>query len=65
MTRAPFPRPYIRLVPAALAPRRRYLSVLINVLDGRSAFGRSRAFHLMPDELDELIAVAARLERRS
>jgi hypothetical protein len=65
MTGAPFPhRPHLHLVPPAPAPRRR-LAVRINVLDGRSAFGRSRAFHLTHDDLDELIAVAMRMERRA
>jgi hypothetical protein len=65
MTGAPSPpHSHLRLVPPAPAPRRR-LAVRINVLDGRSAFGRSRAFHLSHDEHDELIAVAMRMERRA
>ena len=61
---SPFPHlPHLRLVPPAPAPRR-CLSVRISVLDGRSAFGRSRAFRLTHDDLDELIAVALRMERR-
>jgi hypothetical protein len=61
---APFPRPSnLRLVPPEPHPRRR-LAVRINVLDGRLAFGRSCAFRLTHDELDELIAVAARMEQR-
>jgi hypothetical protein len=55
--------PNLRLVAAAPAPRR-CLSVRINVLDGRSSFGRSRAFHLTHDDLDELIDVAMRMEGR-
>jgi hypothetical protein len=43
-------------------PRRR-LSVRINVLDGRAPYGRSRAFRLAESDIDELIAVAARMER--
>jgi len=65
MTGAPSPpHSHLRLVPPAPAPRRR-LAVRISVLDGRSAFGRSRAFRLTHDDLDELIAVATRLERRA
>ncbi|PNE10943.1 MAG: hypothetical protein CR217_11570 [Beijerinckiaceae bacterium] len=57
------PRPRLRLVEKPpLAPR---LEVRIHVLDGRSAFGRSRAFRLTHNDLDELIAVAMRMERRS
>jgi hypothetical protein len=57
------PRPRLHLVPRPRRPRR--LDVRINVLDGRSAFGRSRAFRLTHDELDELIAAATRMERRA
>jgi hypothetical protein len=57
------PRPRLRLVPPEPAPRHR-LSVRINVLDGRLAFGRGRIFRLAHNELDELIAVAMRMERR-
>ncbi len=65
MTGAPFPRhSHFRLVPAAVPPRPRRLEARFHVLDGRSAFGRSRAFRLTHDELDELIAVAMRMERR-
>jgi hypothetical protein len=64
MTGAPSSnRPHLRLVPPAPAPRRR-LEARLHVLDGRSAFGRSRAFRLTHDELDELIAVAMRIESR-
>jgi hypothetical protein len=64
MNVAPLPHgPNLRVVPSAPAPRRR-LSVRINVLDGRAPYGRSRAFRLTPDDLDELIAVAMRMERR-
>ena len=65
MTGAAFPsRPNLRLVPPAPAPRR-CLSVRINVLDVRSAFGRSRAFSLAESDIDELIAVAMQMERRA
>jgi hypothetical protein len=64
VTGAPFPRhSHLRLVPPAPPPRRP-LTVRINVLDGRSAFGRY-AFRLSHDELDELIAVVMRMERRA
>jgi hypothetical protein len=57
------PRPRLRLVEKPpLAPR---LKVRIHVLDGRSAFGRTRAFRLAHDELDELIAAAMRMDRRA
>jgi hypothetical protein len=61
---SPFPqRPRLHLVPRA--PPRRRLAVRISVLDGRAAFGRSRVFHFTHDEeLDELLAIAARLEAR-
>jgi len=64
MTAPLFPsRPRLRLVEKTpLAPR---LEVRIHVLDGRSAFGRSRAFRLTHNDLDELIDVASRLERRA
>ena len=64
MTGAPFPRhSHLRLIPPAPAARCR-LAVQINVRDGRSAFGRSCTFRLTHDELDELIAVAMRMEGR-
>ena len=56
-------RPYLRRVPPEPQPRCR-LAVRINVLDGRSPVGRSRSFRLTHDELDELIAVAMRMEGR-
>jgi hypothetical protein len=61
---SPFPQRHLRIV-SRQAPGRRLLAVRINVLDGRSAFGRSRAFRLTHNDLDELIAVAMRMERRS
>ncbi len=63
MTGAPSPHPYLRLVTREPQPRRR-LSVQIDVLDGRSAFGRSRAFRLSDSDLERLIATAERLEAR-
>jgi hypothetical protein len=59
------PRPRLRLVEKPRLAPRRCLSVRINVFDGRTAFGRSRAFHLTHDDLDELIAVAMRMDRRA
>jgi hypothetical protein len=44
-----------------LAPR---LEVRVHVLNGRSAYGRSRAFRLAESDIDELIAVAMRIEGR-
>ena len=61
-----FPQcPRLRLVEKPPLAHRRSLFVRINVLDGRLAFGRSRAFRLTHDELDELIAAATRMERRA
>ncbi len=58
MTGAPFPRhSHLRLVPPEPQSRHR-LAVRISVLDGHSAFGRSRVFRLPHNDLDELIAVA-------
>jgi hypothetical protein len=54
---------HLRLVPPEPQPRRR-LAVRISVLDGRSAFGRSRVFRLAESDIDELIAVVTRMERR-
>jgi len=62
MNVVPFPR-HLRLVPPVPAPRRR-LSVRISVLDGRAPYCRSRPFRLTHDDLDELIAVAMRMEGR-
>ena len=65
MTDAPSPRhPHLRIVSRQAPPRRR-LAVRINVLDGHSAFGRSRVFRLHECDLDELVAIAGRMERRS
>jgi hypothetical protein len=55
MTGAPLPpRPRLRLVPRE--PR---------AVRPRAAYGRSRVFRLAHDDLDELIAVAMRMERRA
>lgn len=56
-------RPCLRLVPREPQPRRR-LAVRINVLDGRCAYGRAGPFRLTDRDLDELVEIAARLERR-
>ena len=62
MTGAPSPRhPRLRLVERRQLPR---FEVRNTAADGRAPFGRSRAFHLTHDELDELIAVAVRMVRR-
>jgi hypothetical protein len=61
---SPFPQhPYLRLVPREPQPRRR-LAVRISVLDSRAAFGRSRPFQIIEDDLCELVDVAQRLEAR-
>jgi hypothetical protein len=56
---------YLRLVLAAPPPRRRRLSVQINVLDGRAPYGRGRLLRLRESDLAALIAEAERLERAS
>jgi hypothetical protein len=64
MNVVPFPPwPNLCLVPPAPAPRRR-LAVRINVLDGHSAFGRSRSFRLSDRDIEQLIDAAIRLESR-
>jgi hypothetical protein len=57
-------RGHLYLVPSVPAPRRR-LAVRISVLDGRSAFGRSRGFRLAEDDLLKLVEIATRMERRA
>ncbi len=56
--------PHLRLVPRP-PPRPRRLEVRISVADGRAPIGRSRAFRLTHDDLDDLIAIAMRMERRA
>jgi hypothetical protein len=53
----------LRLVVPPASPPRRRLAARISVLDGRVAFGRSRAFRLAESDIDELIAIAQRMER--
>jgi hypothetical protein len=55
----------LRLVPPPSLPRPRRFEVRIAVADGRSPYGRSRVFRLAHDDLDELIAVAIRMEGRA
>jgi hypothetical protein len=55
--------PHLRLVQPTSPPRRR-LAVRISVFDGRLPFGRSKAFRLTDSDIDELIAVTQRMERR-
>jgi hypothetical protein len=65
MTGALFPRhSHLRLVPSAPPLPRRRLAVRINVLDGRQAFGRAGPFRLTESDVNELIAVAIRMEAR-
>jgi hypothetical protein len=61
---APLFSPHPRLLLVEKPPLAPRLEVRIHVLDGRSAFGRSRVFRLAHDELDELIDVAMRMEAR-
>jgi hypothetical protein len=58
---------HVRLVPPVPPPPRprRPLAVRISVSDGRAPHGRSRAFRLTRDDLDELIAAAMRMEARA
>jgi hypothetical protein len=63
MTGAPFlNRPCLRVVTRQPQPRR--LEVRISVADGRAPFGRTRIFRLTESDLDQLIAVAMRTQRR-
>ena len=66
MTGAPSPHPYLRLVPPApRSPPRRRIEVRITAADHRTPYCRSRPFRLTHDALDELIAIATRMERRA
>jgi hypothetical protein len=54
---------HLRLVPPAPPPPR--LEVRISAMDGRRAhYGRTRPFRLSERDLDELIAVASKMEAR-
>jgi hypothetical protein len=44
---------------------RRRIEVRISARDGHEPFGRSRPFRLLSADLEELIAVAERMERRA
>jgi hypothetical protein len=55
--------PHLRFVQPASPPRGR-LAVRISVLDGRLPFGRSQAFRLAESDIDGLIAIIQRMERR-
>jgi hypothetical protein len=56
------PRHRLRLVEKRpLAPR---LEVRFHVLDRRVPYGLSRTFRLAESDIDELIAVVTRMERR-
>jgi hypothetical protein len=62
---APFTHgPNLRLVPPAPLPRPRRIEIRISAADRRTPIGRTRPFRLTPDDLDELIAAATRLEWR-
>jgi hypothetical protein len=54
------PRHRLRLV--ASSPRPRRIEVRFHVIDGRAAYGQSRAFRLTHDDIEQLIGVALRLE---
>jgi hypothetical protein len=57
--------PHLRLVPRPGPRRPRRIEVRIAAADQRALYGRSRAFRLTHDDLDELIAVAMRMEARA
>lgn len=54
----------LRLVHSAPPPRPRRIDVQITARDGPSPCGRTRPFRLTDDDLDELIDIATRMERR-
>jgi hypothetical protein len=57
------PRPRLRLVEKPpLSPR---LEVRIHVLDRRAPYGRAGPFRLAERDLDELVEIAMRMERRA
>jgi hypothetical protein len=63
MTGAPAPRhSHLRLVPP---PPRRRCETRIVVSSARLPIGRSRAFRLAESDIDELIAIAQRMEQRA
>jgi hypothetical protein len=64
MTGAPSPHPYLRLVTREPPLRRRYETRIV-VSSARTPIGRSRVFRLAESDIDELIAVAMRMERRA
>jgi hypothetical protein len=56
------PRPRLRLVEKPpLAPR---LEVRIHVLDRRAPYGRAGPFRIAESDVNELIAIATRMEAR-
>jgi hypothetical protein len=58
-------RARLRLVQPARPPRPRHYAVRLSVSagsDAREPLGRSRAIHLSRDDIDELIAIALRME---
>jgi hypothetical protein len=54
----------LRLVPPAPPPRPRRLEIRISAADHRTPYGHTRPIRLTHDDLDELIAVAVRMEGR-
>ncbi|PNE10330.1 MAG: hypothetical protein CR217_14890 [Beijerinckiaceae bacterium] len=58
-------RHHLRLVPPAPPPRPRRINVRIVVSSARMPIGRSRVFRLAESDIDDLIAVAMRMEARS
>jgi hypothetical protein len=66
MTTPLFPsRPRLRLVPREPQAVRPRLAVRVNVFDGRSPFGRAGPFRLTESDVNELIAIVTRMERRA
>jgi hypothetical protein len=56
--------PHLRLIPAPPPPRPRRHEARIVVSAARLPIGRSRVFRLAESDIDELIAIATRIERR-
>jgi hypothetical protein len=55
---------HLRLVPPSPPPRPGGLEVRFHVFDGRAPFGLAGPFRLSESDVDELIAIAVRMERR-
>jgi hypothetical protein len=56
---------HLRLVEPPSPRRPQRIEVRISAADGRSAFGRSRAFRLAESDVELLVAAAMRMEARA